>query len=132
MPDLTKLTLLSTQPAFHNNKVYTGFFTLPSTAITGGGVITQEFTISLDNSPSIVDILFNENGESEWFKSGNRRISQSGTQSGSPTTIQWDVEPFISGNNLKITASTVKQFTATFTPNETVQVNYRVVDYSSL
>lgn len=132
MPDITKLTLLSTRPAFHNNKVYTGFFNLSASAITTGGVITQEFTIPLDSAPSIVDILFNEDGDSKWFKSGNERVSQDGTQSGSPITLSWDMEPFISGNNLVVIASTVKQFVLTFTPNGAVQVNYRVVDYSSL
>lgn len=142
MPDLTKLILHSTYPAFHQNAVYTGSVSIPATAIVGGGLISYSFNVTLDESPDLTEILFNGNNTSSlgtldrpanaWFKPGMSQIIQPGTQSGSPDEAAWEVATTINGNTLTITFLFSKQYVATFTPTAAQTVYYRVIDYSAL
>lgn len=142
MPDLTKLILHSTYPAFHQNNIYTGSVTIPATAIAGGGLISYSFNVSLDETPDLTEILFNGNNTGPlgtldrpangWFKPGMSRIVQGGTQSATPDQFEWDLATTITGNVLTITFLYPKQYIATFTPTAAQTVYYRVIDYSAL
>lgn len=142
MPDLTKAITFSLYPGFHNNNVYEGTVTLPSTAISSSGVITRSFTIDIPNPPDILDIMLQGNGtgvtdstdrpSAAWFKPGYSFVVQPGTQSGNPADIFWGFVYTVEGSTVNLLAIGLKQYTATFTPSGTVDVQYKIVDYSSL
>ena len=140
MVDLTKLAFHSSYPAFKNNAVYTGSFTISGNY--GGGVHTITTTVPLSRIPDIVDIMYRGDsdtafepvyGDSDprpdagWFRKGAVWANGDDGFGGFPTP--WRISYEIQGINVVIKATYVQIFTDTTTiTGETV--NYRIVDYS--
>lgn len=140
--DLTKLILHSSYPAFKNNNVYTGSFTISGTQVTGAN--TKTFTVALDDVPDMVDVLFNGPDDDAFSPSTDPRPSDGwfsqgfvyvrGDNSGAgynnyPT--RWELFSSINGKTLTIYAVGLWTATPTLTLTNTV-CYYRLVDYSVL
>jgi hypothetical protein len=132
--DLTKLTLHTGYPAFKNNRIYTGSFTISGT--TSGGTNTRTATINLDEAPDLADIVFSGRStetytnrpNNYWFKQGTVEVRGDGgafTDYATP----WVITSRISGSSIIITATCVQTFTQVLTLTSST-VQYRVVDYS--
>lgn len=131
---LTKLIFHSNYPAFKNDAVYTGSFSLSGTTASGINDITE--TVPLDSAPDLLDVVFQGNSDATfdirpddaWFKKGRVWVRGDG---GAITNLPlpWDIGYYIDGSNLVIRARYVQTFTQALTMTaETVQ--YKVVDYS--
>ncbi|MCA9325521.1 hypothetical protein KDA23_05675 [Candidatus Saccharibacteria bacterium] len=139
-PDLTKLQSTTLNPAFKNNDEYTGSFNLTGTMSAGSKIITK--TITLPDNVEIADILFKgrANGgfgiptgdprpNDAWFKRGAVWARTDDSPSYVNYPMPFDISASISGDQLTITASAFKTFTANLTiTSETVY--YKVIDYS--
>lgn len=137
--DLTKLAIHSAYPAFKNNNVYTGSFTISGSATSG--VNTQSTTIALPSAPDLIDIMFQGDSDTAfegvygdtdprpdggWFKKGAIWVNGN---AGFDFPTAWIINYRISGNNVIVSATYTQTFTGTTTlTSETV--NYRIVDYS--
>ena len=137
--DLTKLAFHSSYPAFKNNTVYTGSFTISGSATSGVNTITT--TVALSRTPDIVDILYQGDSDTAfeagfgdvdprpdagWFRKG--AVWANGN-AGFDFPMPWTITYEIQGSNVVIKATYVQTFSATTTvTSETVY--YRIVDYS--
>lgn len=143
MADLTKLIMHSSYPGFHQNNVYTGSLSISSAVVSGSGIVFRTLgTVTLDENPDILEILFNGTSPGDdyndprpndgWFKSFNGAVLQLGTSSFGATEIIWGLFASVTGNQVTITAVGEKQYTENFTPSGAVTVRYRMIDYSAL
>lgn len=133
MADLTKLVFHSSYKAFKNNRIYAGSFNISGSV--GGGINIRTHTVSLDQAPVLVDVLFNgptneyiRRPAGGWTRWGEVAVPVSYPDTATDTTI-WVISYRVSGSNLIFTAYNVQQFDETGTLTST-PVNYRIVDYS--
>lgn len=130
--DLTKIAFHSGYPAFKNNQVYTGSFSI--TGSTTGGANVRTFDVTLDNVPDLLDVSFRGNSaasdprpDAAWFHNGYIWVPTDNSQGGNPSN--WYMSYAISGNTVTITASYLWTVSAgeslTTTP-----FDYKIVDYS--
>jgi hypothetical protein len=134
MVDLTKLVFHSAYPAFKNNTVYTGSFTISGT--TSAGVNTRTATIDLNQAPDLADIVFSGRSvqtytnrpNNAWFKKGTVEVRGDGGAFVDYAT-PWVITSRIVGSQIIVTATSVQTFTQALTLTSST-VNYRVVDYS--
>lgn len=142
MADLTKLVMHSGYPGFHNNNEYTGSFTIPGGTITDSGLVIRTATITLDEVPDILDVLLNGPNSGPvgsiprpadaWFKPGMSQVVQGGTQSGFPDQLQYGFSYTIQGRQITITAIAIKAYLGSFVASSSVNVSYKIIDYSAL
>lgn len=130
--DPTKLILFSEHPAFKNNNIYTGTLTISGS--TAAGTNTKTFTIPLDVTPDLLDIVFNgPTGGSDprpsggWFKQGRVWVASNNAGGGNPTS--WLITSKISGSDVIVTATYIQTFVTAETLTST-NFSYRIVDYS--
>lgn len=139
-PDPQKLLFNTTLPAFKNNNVYTGSFNITGTSVSGTN--TRTFEIQLDETPDILDIMFQGQGDLSYGVTGNPRpdnayfkddyITVRADDPGAgyvnyPTA--WYLTSAIVGNKVIVTATYIHTFTANLTFTSTT-VHYKIVDYS--
>src|SRR5690606_18924200 len=106
--DLTKLILHSDYPAFINNRVYEGTFTLSGSI--SEGINTINHSVPLATEPDLVDVMFEgpasgiSRPDGAWFKEGFVDV---------PSSYGFDMTAWItsriSGTNLVITATIPQQ-----------------------
>lgn len=130
--DLTKLVLHSNYPAFINNAVYTGTKTISGSLPTGTTTLT--YTVTLDKTPDLLDIMFNgraytlsstENRPDDgWFKRGAIGVLTTGL-----IESAWILTTSITGATVTISATAVNETVATETLTST-DFSYRIIDYS--
>lgn len=135
--DLTMLVLYGKYPAFKNNNVYTGSFTISGS--TGGGVNQRTATVQLNAVPDLTDAVFNGPTDSlgsdprpstGWFKQG--QVWVRGDNAGAGYTnypTPWVITSKIVGSAMVITATYVQTFTPALTLTSTLAY-YRLVDFS--
>ena len=139
MPDLTKLAFHSQYPAYKNNNVDEGSFTISGSA--GSGVNTISATITLGTAPDLVDVLFQGDSDTAfegtygdidprpdngWFKKGAVWVEG---DAGFIFPTPWIINYKIVGSTVVISAVYRQTFAATTTLT-TETVNYKIVDYS--
>ena len=129
MIDLSLLILETSYDAFKNNNVYTGTLTFSGT--TSAGTNLKTFTVNLDESPDIVDIIFNGPAETGglrpndgWFSQGVIEVPSTG-----PSPALFQMYASVTGSTLTITGAYVQATVATYTLTST-NFSYRLVDYS--
>lgn len=128
MADLTKLVLHTAYPAFMNNNVYTGTFTISGTINEGTNTFTE--TVQLDAAPDLVDIMFEgaaggiSRPAGAYFKEGFFDVV------GASITWTGFISAKISGSTVVITVVVPNQTASSDTVAGT-DLNYRIVDYST-
>lgn len=137
--DLTKLVLLSENPAFKNQNLYTGSFVI-SGSTNGGGITQRSFNRALTREPDLLSVLFNGPTDTifgsdprpgtAWFKDGY--IWVLGTNVGDgyiDYPLPFKPEVRIDGSSATIILTTVQQFTSVLSLTPTT-FYYRLRDYS--
>lgn len=145
MPDLTKLILHSSYPAFKNKREYVGSFVLSGTVVGGVNVRTHVVTldspltditdvtfagraqVGMDGGFGLTDYSFDPRPSGYWFRDGVVWVRGDGTGFTNypmPFTINYA----IAGNQLTITAICVQQFGTPLTLTAE-SVSYKIVDY---
>lgn len=138
MIDLTKVLLDSGYPAFKNNTIYTGSFTISGTCPPGYSQST--YAVALSEQPDMWASLFNGPTDdlfgndprpaSGWFRNGYIWVHGSNPGDGYPDyTIPYNIGAQVFGSSIVIVASTVNQTATTFTLVST-NFSYRIIDYS--
>lgn len=138
--DLTKLLFHSGYPAFHNNTEYSGSFIISGT--TTAGYSERVFFVPIQQPTDLVDIIFNGPTDTQfgsdprpssgWFKSGPVWVLGDDMPNGyDDYPMPFFLNATIEDNNIRITAHTVQQFTATLSLAPTT-VYYKIIDYSVL
>lgn len=132
--DLTKLVFHSGYPAFINTRIYTGTLTISGT--TSPGLNIKTFTVTLDQAPDYLDVVFNgptdavygsdPRPDGGWFKQGAVWVRTDNAAGADPNP--WYITYSISGVTLTITASYVHQISLGETLTST-NFYYRAVDY---
>lgn len=128
MPDLTKLVLHTAYPAFMNNNVYEGTFTISGDIDEGTNTFTH--TVQLDATPDLVDIMFEgaaggiSRPAGAYFKEGFFDVE------GASITWTGFISSKIDGDTVVITVVVPNQ-TATPDTVAGTDLNYRIVDYST-
>lgn len=138
MADLTKLIYNSNYGSFHQRQFFTGSVTIPSTAITTAGTIEIELgTITLNEVPDILDTQFNGTPPDDssrpsdgWFRPRMGAIRQLGNSGA--IEQEWGILAKVIDNVVSIRAVTEKTYYATFTPDATATVFFRLIDYAAI
>ena len=122
--DLTKSVSHSAYDSFKNKNLYKG--TLMISGSTSSGTNTRTFTITLDETPDILDIIFSDFLISGWSKVKYISVPTDNAGGGSPSI--WTISTEVSGLTVTVTATYVK----TFLTDEILiptDFYYRIVDY---
>lgn len=137
--DLTKLVLLSENPAFKNQNLYSNGLVISGNT-NGSGVTQRSFSVDLVREPDLLSVLFNGPTDtifgsdprpgSAWFKDGY--IWVLGTNVGDgyiDYPLPFKPEVRIDGSSATIILTTVQQFVSVLTLTSTA-FYYRLRDYS--
>lgn len=136
MIDLTKLQLHTGYDGFKNNAIYTGTLTISGATVEGTN--TRTFTVTLNQTPDLTDIVFNgptdtiggndPRPSTGWFKRGSVWAITDNAGGGNPA--RWVITSSFSGVTVTITATYSKQFSTAEVMTST-DFSYRIIDYSA-